>query len=218
MKLELGKNKPDLLKEEWPGEYTVFSWMEYVTAIPQPLFLITTYKENKIPNACFHAWSTFTGEGNTYFVVLSLLKNTHTYVNIQREKSFGINFPDHKDLKQCYSTIENNEDGVDEISQSGFTLEEAHFIDAPRIKECFMNLECKFEWEKELFPGSQWALICGSVQHMALNQEFAQADAIKRCKEYGVMYNVHAPTNPVTGDKDESYIAKLAVIVPAEEG
>lgn len=168
MKIELGKKKPDVLKEEWPGEYTTFSWMEYVTAIPQPLFLITTYKENGKLNA-----------------------------NIQRDKVFCINFPDQKNLKKCYDTIHNNEYEKDEIVESGFTFEKAYSLEAPRIKECFMNLECKFEWEKELFLGSEWILICGSIQHIGLNEDFAKADAVKRFKDYGIMYNIHAPNNPI---------------------
>ncbi len=212
MKIELGKKKPDILKEEWPGEYTTFSWMEYVTAIPQPLFLITTYKENGMPNANFHAWSTFTGEKDNYYSILSLLKGTHTYENIQRDKVFCINFPSQESLAKCYDTIHNNEDDKDEIVESGFTLEKAHSIEAPRIKECFMNLECRFEWEKELFPGSQWILICGSVQHIGLDEDFAKADAVKRFKDYGIMYNIHAPNNPIEGYKDNSYIGKLDII------
>ena len=35
--------KPEKITEEWPGELTVFSWQDFVTAIPSPLFLITTY-------------------------------------------------------------------------------------------------------------------------------------------------------------------------------
>ena len=213
MKIELDKNKPEVLKEDWPGEYIDFSWMEYVTAIPQPLFLISTYKENEIPNACFHAWSTFTGEGDNYYVILSILNNTQTYANILRDKVFCINFPKYENLQECYNTIQNNGLDVDEISESGFSLENAYSIKTPRIKECFMNLECKFEWKKDLSPNSSWTLICGSVQHMALDEEFAKADARKRCEDYGIMYNIHAPSNPIDGYKDDNYIGKLEVRV-----
>ena len=33
--------KPDKITESWPGELTVFSWHDFVTAIPSPLFLVT---------------------------------------------------------------------------------------------------------------------------------------------------------------------------------
>jgi len=151
MKIELGIQKPSNLIEKWPGQYNIFSWMEYVTTIPQPLFLVTTYKENGMPNACFQAWSTYTGEGNNYFVVFSILKSHHTYHNILRNKEFCINFPEAKYLDNCYMTIKNNDDDVDEITASGFTLEQAKIVNAPRIKECFLNFECTFEWEKPLF-------------------------------------------------------------------
>lgn len=105
MKLELGFEKPEVLVQKWLGQYDIFSWMEYVSAIPQPLFLVTTYKENGIPNVCFHAWSTFTGEGENFYCILSMLNHQHTYKNIKERKDFCVNFPDATHLEKCYSTI-----------------------------------------------------------------------------------------------------------------
>ena len=36
-----------------------FSWMEHVTAIPSPLLVVTSYKENGKTNATMQSWSTF---------------------------------------------------------------------------------------------------------------------------------------------------------------
>lgn len=38
MKLELGIEKPKALTQKWEGQYDIFSWMEYVSAIPQRYF------------------------------------------------------------------------------------------------------------------------------------------------------------------------------------
>lgn len=38
---------------------------------------------------------------------------------------------------------------------SGLTAEKALKVNAPRIKECFLNIEYEFLWEHELFEGSQ---------------------------------------------------------------
>ena len=45
MKKEIS-TKPEAITEQWPGELTSFSWQDFVTAIPSPLFLISTYKSN----------------------------------------------------------------------------------------------------------------------------------------------------------------------------
>ena len=37
-----------------------FSWKEFVATVPSPLFLVTTYKSNGLPNACMQSWATFT--------------------------------------------------------------------------------------------------------------------------------------------------------------
>lgn len=209
MKVEFGQEKPEELEESWPGEYSVFNWMEYVTAIPQPMFLVTTYKEEEVPNACLHAWSTFTGEGGDYYCILSILKDTHTYANISRDEEFCLNFVAPEYWEQCKGTIQNNEQETDEITESGLNLKEAQVISAPRIEEAFLNLECKLEWEKELHPGSQWIILAGSVQQIALEEEFAEGDAEKRLEEFGFLYNIHSPTDPIKGIKHDSKVGEL---------
>lgn len=52
MKIEIGSSKPEKYKEYWPGQYKVFSHFEYIAGVPQPLFVISTLKENGKPNLC----------------------------------------------------------------------------------------------------------------------------------------------------------------------
>lgn len=42
-------NQPETFKEEYPSQLSTFSWMDFVTAIPSPIFLVTTYKDNGKP-------------------------------------------------------------------------------------------------------------------------------------------------------------------------
>lgn len=51
MKHELNA-QPACFKEAWPRQLEIFSWIDYVTAIPQAMIVITTWKEGQIPNAC----------------------------------------------------------------------------------------------------------------------------------------------------------------------
>lgn len=50
MKKEYSKIPDSMKNMETYG----FSWMDFVTAIPSPLFVVTTYKSNGKPNACNH--------------------------------------------------------------------------------------------------------------------------------------------------------------------
>lgn len=46
---------------------------EFVATVPAPLFLVTTYKSNGMPNACMQSWATFTSadHGNGFYAILA---------------------------------------------------------------------------------------------------------------------------------------------------
>lgn len=72
-----------------------FNWLEFVTSIPSPLLLVTSYKSNGKPNACMQSWATFTtgDKGNRYFALFSSVnKNGHLYKTLQEKKCAVINF------------------------------------------------------------------------------------------------------------------------------
>ena len=59
-----------------------FNWLEFVTSIPAPMFLVTTYKSNGQTNACMQSWASFTtaDKGSRFFVFLSSVnKGVHLY-------------------------------------------------------------------------------------------------------------------------------------------
>ena len=56
MKHEMGIAQPEYLVEDWPGKYEVFSWLEYVVTVPNPIFLVTTRKANGAPSV-LSTWS-----------------------------------------------------------------------------------------------------------------------------------------------------------------
>lgn len=201
MDFEHSNIKPDSIKAEWEGQLDMFSWLEFVCAIPQVLFVVTTEKENGQPNAAFQGWSSFTGESDEYFIIMSgLMKRNHTYQNIRREEEFCVNFLNQEFLAQCQQTVEKNDPELDEITEAGFTAEPGETIDAPRISEAFLKLECEFEWEKELVLESPNTVICGRVQHLAVDREFAQKPTEERYGSESFMFNLHNPVDPVTGE------------------
>ena len=60
-----------------------FSWLEFVTSVPSPMFLVTSYKSNGKPNACMQSWATFTtgDKGRRFYAILSSVnKKGHLYI------------------------------------------------------------------------------------------------------------------------------------------
>jgi flavin reductase (DIM6/NTAB) family NADH-FMN oxidoreductase RutF len=200
----------DHFQENWPGQYDYFSWMEFVAAAPQPLFLITTYKKHDVPNACFHSWGFWTGSRDGYLCFLSLSTGGHTYQNIERNKAFCVNYPSAVYREQCFHTIELRDAKIDEITGAGFTVEPGRAVHAPRIAECFLNLECEYLWKKDLFPGH--VLIAGRAVNLAIDEQAGNMDARERFEAFPLMYNVHEPLLIHSGKCQPSLIGRLKLI------
>lgn len=212
MKVEFGPDKPGAIAETWPGQFGVFAWLENVLAIPQVLSLITTIKENGKSNACLHGWGTFAGDDQGYFCVLSMLKDQHTYGNIVRDSEFCVNFVSRDLIRQCHATVEHNEVDDHEIGRAGLTAEPSRAIAPPRVRECFLSLECRLEWEKSLCEPCSWGMLCGRIVHVAFEKERFEQHTGRRYGEDGYLFNVHSPRDPFTGTEEKTRIGYMATL------
>ncbi len=194
-----------------------FAWQEHVTAIPSPLLLVTSYKENGKANATMQSWTTFTNDGGFYCILGSVPKYGHMYKTVSRTKALVINFPSADIYKKCYATIKNNGDEDDELALSGLTAEPASKVNAPRVKECFLNLECELVWEKEICEGSDSVVMCVHVINTIMDEEHYNSEKLGRYGKTGYLYNIHSPINPDNGKEDPTCIATLGGLVPYEE-
>jgi flavin reductase (DIM6/NTAB) family NADH-FMN oxidoreductase RutF len=201
MKREIDIAQPEYLVEDWPGKYEIFSWLEYIVTVPNPIFIITTRKANGAPNANLHSWGLLVGEKGNYSSLLALLDNTHTYSNILREGEWCVCLPSHRYYRQCSETIWQNGPDNDEISAAGFTLEQPECVQAPRIAECSINLECRLEWHRPLYENSRWQLFAGRVAHLAVDEAVMVADPVERMRLMGLMYNVRSTVHAMTGEQ-----------------
>ena len=177
-----------------------FSWKEFVMSVPSPMFLVTTYKSNGLPNACMQGWTTFTSanHGNGYYAILgSVNKNGHLYATLQEKREAVINFMSAEYYDACMATIQNNQLEADEITASGLTAETAAWVNAPMVRECFMNLECRYVWEKEIVPGDDHAVVCLEV----LGAHIDEAYLDDKTGEKGLLYNIHHQINPEKNEK-----------------
>ncbi len=211
MKIEIGKEFPGYFKSLYPEEFQLFSHFETTAAVPGPLFAITTWKENGKPNVCLHSWSCFHGDKTAFFAVMgNLYQHTHTYANILRERCFCINFLPVSCYDRLTETIFHNEYDSDEFQTGGFALEEARTIHAPVIREAFLTMECTLRDVQDLSGTGMAAMVIGEVQHMSVEEDYAQGYA-KRYGKEGFMMLVPSPQNLVTGEPDLSAIGTVKI-------
>ena len=182
-----------------------------MSAIPQVLFAVTTWKENGKPNICFHSWSCFHGDKTAFFAVMGCLyQHTHTFANIKRDKCFGINFLPISCYDRLVDTINNNEYDADEFEIGGFSLESSKIIDAPLIKEAFLNMECRLKDIQDLSGAGITAMVTGEVVRITVDEEYAEGFG-KRYTKDGFMMLVPGPQNIINGRPNPSAIASLKI-------
>ncbi|MDR3085109.1 MAG: flavin reductase [Christensenellaceae bacterium] len=193
MKREYAEIPPSMAGMQTYG----FSWMDFVSAIPSPLFIVSSYKSNGKPNACLQSWACFNGGEKGFYAILSSVnKKGHLYQTLKERGEAVLNFPSAEIYALCEKTIQNNGFDDDEIALSGLTAEPAALVDAPRIRECFLNLECRYLWEREIVAGTDHALVCLEVVNLCADEAHLNESALGRYGESGYLYNVHYPVDP----------------------
>ena len=211
-------SQPINFKEEWPGEFSSFAWQDFLTAIPSPIFLVTTYKDNGKENACMQSWSTFVGDAGEFICIIgSVAKRGHLYKSLIQTKECVLNFPSAEIYDKCELTIKNNGYEDDEITKSGLTSERGKAVNAPRVKECFLNIECELLWEKEHFEGSRDVTVALKAKHISMDRDYFDENKKGRYGKTGYIYNIHSPRNPETGEVFETCFGALEKYVKGEE-
>jgi len=196
--------KPEKITALWPGELDMFSWKDMVTAIPTPLFVVTGWKSNGKENACLQSWATFVSDAGEFVCILGYAsKNGHMYQSLKETGCCVLNFPSKDVYDRCHKTIDNNQFEVDEITASGLTAEKAVTVNAPRIAECFLNIECEFLWAHQNFENSDNTVVALKAVHISMDSEYYNHDKLGRYGKTGYMYNINAPRNPDTGGVEQ---------------
>lgn len=209
MKKEIA-TRPEAITEQWPGELASFSWQDFVTAIPSTLFVVTGYKSNGKENACLQSWSTFVGDAGEFICIIgSVSKRGHMYQSLKETGCCVLNFPSRDVYDLCTKTIENNQFEKDEITASGLSVEKAMSVNAPRIKECFLNIECEFLWDREHFEGSRDAVVALKATHICMDSDRYDESKLGRYGKTGYMYNINSPRNPETGKAEPESFGAL---------
>lgn len=197
--------KPDFFEEQYLRCCGNMSWYDFVAGLPQLVFIVTGWKPNKKENACLHSWSSFVGCGTNDFICImsKVAKYGHMYQSIKETGVCVLNFPSYDIYDSCIKTIGNNEFETNEITVAGLTAEKATKVDAPRIKECHLNIECEFLWEHELFTGSDEMTVALKTINICMETDHYNQNKLGRYGKTGYLLQIDQPTNPETGEKQD---------------
>ncbi len=86
----------------------------------------------------------------------------------------------------------------------------AKVIHAPIIQEAFINMECSLKEVQDLSGAGITAMIIGQVQHISVDEKYAQGYEPRYGKE-GFMMLIPAPQNLTTGEPNQSAVATVNI-------
>lgn len=194
--------RPERFSLEYLQACGNMSWYDFVAGIPSLVFLVTGWKSNGRENACLQSWASFSGSGPEHFLCIlgKVDKRGHMYQSLKETGVCVLNFPSNDIYDRCIKTIGNNRFETDEITAAGLTAEKATKVNAPRIKECFLNIECEYLWEHEHFEDSQEVTVALKALHMRMDSDRYDQHKLGRYGKTGYLFQVDQPANPETGE------------------
>ena len=203
MKKEIAvTERPEIFTEQYLAAFGNMSWYDFVTAMPSLVFVVTGWKSNGKENACLHSWSSFAGSGADNFICIlgKVNKDGHMYQPPPATHGRVLHLPTPESDDRCITLSGTNQFDTDEITASGLTAEAALKVNAPRIKECFLNIEYEFLWEHELFEGSREAAVALKAVNICMDSERYDQSRLGRYGRNGFLFQIDQPTNPETGE------------------
>lgn len=140
------------------------SYGRYFTV--KPLILVTTLGPRGLPNVAPKTQNMDVGRREQYFAFVCTPKH-HTYQNAKANREFVVNYPGPELIEKVSAAALLAED-IDEIALAGLTGIPSVVVKPPRIKECYLHLECKLVEIKDLEDSS---IILGKIAARSVNKE-----------------------------------------------
>ncbi len=108
---------------------------------PMPVLIVATYDENGVPDAMNAAWGIVTD-----FDEISISMSSHkTTDNIEKTGAFTVSMATEDYVTACdYVGVESARKVPNKFEKAGFHATKSEKVNAPRIDELPMALECKF--------------------------------------------------------------------------
>jgi len=156
---------------------------------PTAAILISTIDKNNRNNIAPFAWWNVVSK-DPPLIAVSIKPTTHTYRIIKEKAEFTIGIPEPGLLDAVYQSAQLDRES-DEFGKLGLTAVSPSKITSPKIKECQVNIECRFRNE---FECGDHFLIIGEVVAVDVRDELVHEDD-------AVMRNNLTPLAHITGNK-----------------
>ena len=148
---------------------------------PMPVLIIGTYNEDGTPNAMNAAWG---GMADTQLVSICLADHCTTR-NIFRRKAFTVSMATAEYVVAAdYVGIVSGDKVPDKVARAGLTTEKSPFVDAPRIRELPMALECEFVSYDE-----DSGLLIGRIRNVCAEESILTDGKIDLTKFHPITYD-----------------------------
>jgi len=108
---------------------------------PGPVVMVTTSRKGK-PNIMTMAWLTMI-EFEPPLIMCVMSDLNYSFKALKETKECVINIPTVELAKQVVGVGSTTGSKVDKFKKFDLTPEDASYVEAPLIKECYANLECK---------------------------------------------------------------------------
>ena len=149
---------------------------------PQPVFILGTYDENGVPDAMNAAWGGISEENE---VSVCISENHKTTENILVKKAFTVSMATAEYVVAAdYVGIVSGDKVPDKVARAGLTTEKSPFVDAPRIRELPMALECEF-----VSYDDNSGLLIGKVVNVCAEESILTDDVIDLSKFHPITYD-----------------------------
>jgi flavin reductase (DIM6/NTAB) family NADH-FMN oxidoreductase RutF len=210
MKIELPVNPPEHIKEQWEGQFSVFSPYAFMIDVPMPVFIVTTLKGNGLANAALSAWGMMAGSGKEPKFILQVHNYTESRKLIEQNGEFVVNYPSIELYREMRKTVDRYDGDTDEILASGLHHDPSAVVKAPRVAECFASLECRVEWMRDVETENKVStLVQAAIVHASIDEAVA-CDSLK--ESHGRRhwaFDIQETINPANGAFDGGVFAQL---------
>ena len=180
------------------GNNTKLTWANCIaTLCPTALNkIITVFNDKHNPKAIVGMKVEFYVDNGLICLLSCVNKRNSLYQYLIKYKCFVVNISTLDILEKCYQDIPANND---------LSYSKAEIINAPRIDDALVSLECKIIWNKEFYKGSNNCLFCAKVVGTSRNETYFNEEGFVKPEKRIYVERLLANLNPDTGKPFETY-------------
>jgi len=147
---------------------------EGITSLPvRPLYLISTQHQGEINIITVRMCHVFSFDPPRMGIGIHKMRHSHSL--LARSREFVVNVPAGELLEAVKFCSEKSGREVDKFAETGLTAWGGLMVNAPLIKECPINFECKVDKELDLEERT-WYI--GEVLAIHVDEDYKNEDAI----------------------------------------